>query len=80
MTTETETTINQYNNPPAFPVVTGLTVQTCGMSLRDWFAGMALQGLLPIPPMPTTLEAIAFNCYATADAMLTERAKGDEAQ
>ena len=30
---------------PAFPSETGLDFH-CGMSKRDWFAGLALQGLL----------------------------------
>jgi len=41
-----------------------------GMSLRDWFAGMALQGRAHMinPPHRT-----AKGCYAIADAMLYER-------
>ncbi len=49
-----------------------------GMTLRDWFAGMALQGMLargPIPPDEPDLTADEYTdgAYAYADAMLTER-------
>jgi len=46
-----------------------------GMSLRDWFAGMALQGFLStrtgLGAAPT--EAMANLAYKQADAMLIER-------
>lgn len=51
---------------------------TCGMSLRDWFAGQALAGLLAAGTDPnfeysgdTTL---ASQCYLLARAMVIERA------
>ena len=63
---------------PAFPVsIPGYGDNGCqGMSLRDWFAGMALLTLInksenrdggydPI--------AVAVGCYAIADAMLSQR-------
>ena len=69
---------------PAFPVpmgfdINGLTYPAThseGMSLRDWFAGMALQGLLSL----TTASGGKFEDYATdaytiADAMIKEREK-----
>jgi hypothetical protein len=48
-----------------------------GMSLRDWFAGQALAGLL-VNPAPDSMEAMgALECageaYALADAMLKAR-------
>lgn len=72
---------------PAFPVVSGMHVgclkgECCrvseGLSLRDWFAGQALVGLLA---NETTGKEIApVDCvegaYVLADAMLAERAKG----
>lgn len=49
-----------------------------GMSLRDWFAGHALAGLLPICVHDTVKpgefpEHIARNAYEIADAMLAAR-------
>ena len=54
----------------------GLYVQQQGMSLRDYFAAAALQGLLPI--MAKDYDAffankLAHACYETADAMLKAR-------
>lgn len=53
-----------------------------GMSLRDWFAGMALQGVIAKHPTrysptgdPIDME-IALGAYDYADAMLAAR-KGD---
>ncbi len=48
-----------------------------GMSLRDWFAGMALQGLLSFSPpqCETQLRAkeASKDAYRLADAMLEAR-------
>jgi hypothetical protein len=44
-----------------------------GMSLRDWFAGMAMQAHLP-PPPGSHLTTAQF-AYLIADAMLKERSK-----
>lgn len=51
-----------------------------GMSLRDWFAGMALQGLLASNGRMSDESAnpqkiVALAAYKCADAMLAERAK-----
>ena len=46
-----------------------------GMSLRDWFAGQALSGLLADPEMNAPPEPVAKVAYSYADAMLAERAK-----
>lgn len=68
-------------NPSAFP---GLE---CRMSLRDWFAGMALQGMIASEAqgdglMPLWqgsesrwLAEVASKAYLFADAMLAEREK-----
>lgn len=45
-----------------------------GMSLRDWFAGMALQGLVANGSESRTLVVVG-EAYAFADAMLAERNK-----
>jgi hypothetical protein len=53
-----------------------------GMSLRDWFAGMALQGMLsanaPAPPHMTednVDQLMAKAAYEAADGMIKERSK-----
>ncbi|KQN13812.1 MULTISPECIES: hypothetical protein [unclassified Sphingomonas] len=48
-----------------------------GMSLRDWFAGQALTGIVCDPKIATETNArfIPELAYALADAMLRERAK-----
>ena len=48
-----------------------------GMTLRDWFAGQALSGMLSVWPRFTvnSEEFYASNAYEIADAMLLEREK-----
>lgn len=50
-----------------------------GMSLRDWFAGMALQGLASATDASGAWTGadptVANQAYRIADAMLAERAK-----
>ena len=46
--------------------------QDPGMSLRDWFAGQALAGIMADPGAPSA-ERTAEICYAMADAMLKAR-------
>ena len=75
---------------PAFPVVppldpaggsaAGYPYPAAGMSLRDYFAGAALQGALAgreTWPRDGGAGACAHHCYVLADAMLDvrERAK-----
>ena len=69
---------------PAFP---SPNCTADGMSLRDWFAGMAMQGLLakdfeaidgnePVELTERgTLNAYAMFAYKLADTMLAERAE-----
>jgi hypothetical protein len=45
-----------------------------GMSLRDYFAGQALAGLLGLEPLGTP-ETEAERAYRYADAMLSERSR-----
>lgn len=47
-----------------------------GMSLRDYFAAAALQGMLADHETNPTPERAASLAYEFADAMLAERAKG----
>lgn len=47
-----------------------------GMTLRDYFAAAALQGLLAANPGPSaTSEFLAADAYGIAEAMLEERRK-----
>ena len=47
------------------------------ISLRDWFAGMAMQGTITFGIKPqTTKRDIALTAYSMADAML--KARGEE--
>ena len=47
-----------------------------GMSLRDWFAGMAMSGDYPASVgNPRTANNFAKEAYRLADAMLVERNK-----
>lgn len=70
------------DNEPAFPHVrdNGFAEKP-GMTLRDWFAGQALAGLLGnnIDGPNKTIEGqtghFSGMAYAYADAMLAERAK-----
>ena len=60
----------------------GLSYERCnypGMTLRDWFAGQALQGFLAMCAGRHSVgdgpDGAAQYAYAHADAMLTERAR-----
>jgi hypothetical protein len=50
------------------------------MTLRDWFAGKALSGLLadPIINQNVSFSTYAAACYDMADAMIAERKGGAE--
>ena len=65
-------------NGPAFPVppelCQDLTVEEQrGMTLRDYFAAKALQGLMATTLTTSDTALIAKDCYAMADAMLKAR-------
>jgi len=44
-----------------------------GMTLRDWFAGQALAGLVSYVVKGATFENVAEDAYKAADAMLRAR-------
>ena len=83
-------TDKQIDNPPAFPQ--GQTPQgpSGGMSLRDWFAGQALAGLLSGAHArrlntdmakvmgQTTPNFVAGLSYEYADAMIAARKGADQ--
>lgn len=59
---------------PAFP--TDHHVHAEGMTLRDWFAGQALAGILAADPQRDLLRApLSDEAYKVADAMLERRAR-----
>lgn len=58
---------------PAFPVSNGYEYKT-GMTLRDWFAGMAMQGLLA-SGLAQKSGGYSRAAYEFADAMLEVRKK-----
>ena len=57
---------------PAFP---GETWGSKGMSLRDYFAGQALSGLLADTSRSGSVKHYVDDAYSIADAMLAERVK-----
>jgi hypothetical protein len=60
---------------PAFPH-SRLGSDADGMTLRDYFAAMAMQAYLRWPEAPIHSEALIADCaYTMADAMLAERSK-----
>lgn len=74
--------MNKDDGGPAFPVghpectYDGQDVkESQGMSLRDYFAGLAMQAFLSNPAKANTWEAshIGQYAYGTADAMLKAR-------
>lgn len=54
----------------AFPITAHNEVYSTGMDLRDWFAGMALQGIAMQAQHP---DHAAKKSYEYADAMMKER-------
>jgi hypothetical protein len=72
---------NTNDGGPAFPTQNG-TRNDPGMSLRDWFAGMALQGMLAScrPGYSYHIaEDATSEAFRYADAMLSARdGKGEE--
>lgn len=80
------------NGGPAFPIIemdsTFGTRVSEGMTLRDWFAGMALQGLLAgqrdvilieagARDFPEAVSCVSEEAYFYADAMLKQRGNSD---
>ena len=65
------------NNPPAFPLhnhgAQTLGLHVTGMSLRDYFAAKAMQGLVSIDDLDMTPSDYARWAYQQADAMLKAR-------
>lgn len=62
---------------PAFPNegFNGWGEPQPGMTLRDYFAAKAIQGLLSDPNMKGSMDEFAQRSYSVADAMLKAREK-----
>jgi len=58
---------------PAFPTATLAQKTEGGMTLRDYFAGQALAGILSSASFGDTRDWLPQKAYALADAMLAER-------
>lgn len=56
---------------------TGVTTSSEGMDLRDYFAGLVLQGFTSLS-IKTTDDELARESYKMADAMMKARSKQDE--
>ena len=69
--------MNIEDGGPAFPIVASELEYICayGMTLRDHFAGLAMQGLLAKGPC-SVMKNIAADAYNMADAMLKAREEG----
>jgi hypothetical protein len=59
------------DNPNAFPTAN----YGAGMTLRDYFAGHALVGIIAHPNGIGSWQVAAKHAYLSADAMLAERTK-----
>lgn len=68
---------NSTEKKKAFPVIcprTGGVIIDSGMTLRDYFAGQAMQGLCAdLQSYEANLNELAIVSYAIADAMLKVR-------
>ncbi len=73
------TPMSENDGGPAFPTVCDARhpyqMCTAGMSLRDWFAGMALHGFCSFAGAHDADKSYARICFEMADAMLKERSK-----
>lgn len=76
--------MNKPNNPPAFPQAleisvsrAGITIPESGMTLLDYFAGLAMQGELARDHDGggEGYEGLARHAYMIATEMLKEREK-----
>ena len=68
--------MSKIPNPRAFPS-NAIAESSGGMTLRDWFAGQAVNGMMSAEGEDViyALPQVAARAYALADAMLAERAK-----
>jgi hypothetical protein len=63
----------QDTGGPAFPLSTDAIFDNEGMTLRDYFAAKAMQGMLACEMLRATEQEFADRAYKVADAMLKAR-------
>ncbi len=66
------------DEPQAFPCVVtvdGTSFFIKGMTLRDWFAGMAMHGILSYQGLGVRFNQTASDAFDMADEMLAESTK-----
>ena len=66
--------MNTNTGGPAFPTGTGVTPYNPGMTLRDYFAAKAMQGMCAGLKSGDKVEHLPAFAYLMADAMLKARA------
>ena len=78
MNTPKNTRVPAFPSPP-FALPNGMVKPGFeGMTLRDWFAGQALAGILADSKSEGTITEYARDAYRYADAMLTAREGGSK--
>lgn len=63
----------RHNGGPAFPITNHKWLSSEGMTLRDYFAAKAMQGMLAEPNADYYHADLAKGAYEIADAMLKAR-------
>lgn len=66
-------------NDPSCPVTEASKYEFCGLTIREHFAGLAMQGMLAgensWPESSTSARDLAVNAVKVADALIAELAK-----
>ena len=71
--------MSKIKDEPAFPVADGAAVYATGLTKREYFAGLAMQGYCANPEMRhTSIEAIGKYSVQQADALLSALNKDAE--
>lgn len=60
--------------PPTYTRTETIVETTGGMTLRQHYAGLAMQGILPLSPTPSD-ELVAKQAFVMADALISELEK-----
>jgi len=76
---------NKPNNPQVFPIVVDRHDISFGLTLRDYFAGQVMQGMISSPDLRELfatkgnvtntdwMDVMAENCFYVVDAILKQR-------